>query len=268
MFTPIIRRAGGFALALALAAAAALPSAATAKTFKVGVTQGPHEEVAEVVKAELAKRGIAIQVIGFSDYVLPNQALAEGDLDLNSFQHQPYLDNQIKDRGYGLVPVGKTIILPMGVYSDKVKRLSDLKAGDRIGIPNDPTNGGRALLLIERAGLIKIRPGAGLRAGVPDIVDNPKKLKFVELDAAQMPRAIPDLAAAAVNTNYAIQAGLVPGRDALLVEDASSPYACVVAVRERDRDAPWVKAFVAAYQSEPVRKFIVETFKGAILPAF
>ncbi len=246
----------------------AVTSAAEAKTYKVGVTQGPHEQIAEFVKSELAKQGVSIEVIGFSDYVLPNQALNDGDLDINSFQHQPYLDNQVRDRGYKLVPVGKSIILPMGIYSDKVKALADLKKGDRVGLPNDSTNGGRALLLLQHAGLIKLEPKAGLRAGVPDIIANPKGLKFVELDAAQLPRAIPDLAAAAVNTNYAIQAGLVPTRDGLIVEGAESPYACVIVVKEGNQNAPWVKAFVATYNSAPVRKFIIETFKGSIVPAF
>ena len=256
---------GALAAALGIVAAAA---PAAAKTYKVGVTQGPHEQVAEFVKGEMAKKGVSIEIVGFSDYVLPNQALNDGDLDINSFQHQPYLDNQIKDRGYKLVTIGKSIILPMGIYSDKVKSFADLKAGDRIGLPNDPTNGGRALLLMQRAGLIKLDPKAGLRAGVPDITENPKGLKFVELDAAQLPRAIPDLAAAAVNTNYAIQAGLVPTRDALIVENAESPYACVIAVRADNKDAPWAKAFAAAYNSEPVRQFILTTFKGSIVPAF
>ncbi|SBW12777.1 DL-methionine transporter subunit; periplasmic-binding component of ABC superfamily [uncultured Alphaproteobacteria bacterium] len=243
-------------------------SAAEAKVYKVGVTQGPHEQVVEFVKTELARQGVEIEVIGFSDYVLPNQALNDGDLDINSFQHQPYLDNQVKDRGYGLVSVGKSIVLPMGIYSRKIKSFADFKAGDTIGLPNDPTNGGRALLLMQSAGLIKVDPKAGLRAGPADVVDNPKGLKFVELDAAQLPRAIPDLVAAAVNTNYAIQAGLVPTRDALVVEDADSPYANVIAVKAANRDAAWVKAFVAAYHSEATRKFIVDTFKGSIVPAF
>ncbi len=256
---------GGVAAVLGLLAVSAV---AEAKTYKVGVTQGPHEQVAEFVKAELAKTGVSIEVVGFSDYVLPNQALNDGDLDLNSFQHQPYLDNQVKDRGYKLVTVGKSIILPMGIYSDKVKKLSDLKKGDSVGLPNDPTNGGRALLLMQHAGLIKLAKDAGLRASVADIVENPKGLKFVELDAAQLPRAIPDLAAAAVNTNYAIQAGLVPTRDGLLVEGPESPYACVIVVKDGNQNAPWVKAFVDAYHTQATRKFILDTFKGSIVPAF
>ncbi len=255
-------------VAAAALGAALFASAAEAKVYKVGVTQGPHEQVTEAVKAQLAKQGIEIEVIGFSDYVLPNQALNDGDLDINSFQHQPYLDNQIKDRKYDIVSVGKTIVLPMGIYSNKIKSLNDFKKGDTIGLPNDPTNGGRALLLLQTAGLIKVDPKAGLRAGPADVIDNPKGLKFVELDAAQLPRAIPDLVGAAVNTNYAIQAGLVPTRDALLVEDANSPYANVVAVKSANKDADWVKAFVAAYHSEATRQFILDTFKGSIVPAF
>lgn len=255
-------------VAAAALGAALFASAAEAKVYKLGVTQGPHEQVAEFVKSELAKQGVEIQVVGFSDYVLPNQALNDGDLDINSFQHQPYLDNQVKDRGYDLVSVGKNILLPMGIYSNKVKKLDELKKGDTVGLPNDPTNGGRALLLLQAAGLIKVDPKAGLRAAPADVTDNPKGLKFVELDAAQLPRAIPDLVAAAVNTNYAVQAGLVPARDALLVEDANSPYANVIAVKTANKDADWVKAIVAAYHTEATRKFILDTFKGSIVPAF
>ena len=259
----ILRGAAVAVLGVAFAA-----TAAEAKVYKVGVTQGPHEQVVEFVKSELAKKGVEIEVVGFSDYVLPNPALNDGDLDINSFQHPPYLDIQIKDRGYDLVSVGKSIVLPMGIYSNKVKSFKDLKSGDTIGLPNDPTNGGRALLLIQAAGLIKLDPKAGLRAGPADVIENPKGLKFVELDAAQLPRAIPDLVAAAVNTNYAIQAGLVPTRDALLVEDANSPYANVIAVKTANKNADWVKAFVDAYHTEATRKFILDTFKGSIVPAF
>lgn len=259
----LLKSVAAAALGVALAA-----GVAEAKVYKVGVTQGPHEQVVEFVKSELAKTGVEIEVVGFSDYVLPNQAVSDGDLDMNSFQHQPYLDNQVKDRGWDLVSVGKSIVLPMGIYSNKIKSFSDFKKGDTIGLPNDPTNGGRALLLMQTAGLIKVDPKAGLRAGPADVIDNPKGLKFVELDAAQLPRAIPDLVAAAVNTNYAIQAGLVPTRDALLVEDANSPYANVIAVKAANKDAAWVKAFVAAYHTEATRKFILDTFKGSIVPAF
>ena len=253
---------------LLLTAPIALSEAASAKTYKVGVTPGTHERVLEFVKPRLAEAGIDIKIVSFSDYVLPNQAVNDGDLDMNSFQHQPYLDNQVRDRGLKLVSVGTNFVEPMGVYSKKIKSLAELKPGDGVAIPNDPTNGGRALLLLQKQGLIKLRAGAGLTAGVVDIADNPRKLKFVELDAAQLPRSLPDVAAAAINTNYALEADLVPTRDAIVIEAADSPYANIFVVHARDKDAAWVKTFVAVYQTPAVRDFILEAFKGAVVPAF
>jgi D-methionine transport system substrate-binding protein len=262
------RRAFAVLAGLALAALPALASSAVAKTYKVGVTPGTHEQVMEFVKPRLAAAGIEIKIVSFSDYVLPNQAVNDGDLDMNSFQHKPYLDNQNRDRGFKLAAVGTNFIEPMGIYSKKIKSLAELKTGDSVAIPNDPTNGGRALLLLQKQGLIVLAKGAGLTAGVPDIAENPKKLKIVELDAAQLPRSLPDVAAAAINTNYALEADLVPTRDAIVIEAADSPYANIFVVREKDKDAPWVKQLIAVYQSEPVRDFILTTFKGAVVPAF
>ncbi|WP_337997081.1 MetQ/NlpA family ABC transporter substrate-binding protein [Oleispirillum naphthae] len=260
-----------FAIALAgalLALPALAPADAAARTYTVGVTPGTHERTMEFVKPLLAKKGIDIKIVSFSDYVLPNQAVDSGDLDMNAFQHQPYLDNQVKDRGYKLVSVGTNFVEPMGVYSTKIKSLAELKAGDRVAIPNDPTNGGRALLLLQKRGLIKLAPGAALTAGVVDIAGNPKKLRFVELDAAQLPRSLPDVTIAAINTNYALEANLVPTRDALAIEAADSPYANIFVVHARNKDAAWVKAIVSTYQTAPVRDFILKTFKGAVAPAF
>jgi len=251
-----------------LAAAFAAVPALAAPVYKIGVTPGTHEQVMEFVKPLLAKKGVAIKIVSFSDYVLPNQAVNDGDLAMNAFEHQPYLDNQIRDRGFKLVSVGTNFIEPMGIYSRKIKSLKALKAGDAFALPNDPTNGGRALLLLQKQGLIKLRPGAGLTAGVPDVAENPRGLKFVELDAAQLPRALPDVAAAAINTNYALEADLVPMRDAIVIEDANSPYANIFVVRTQDRGAPWVREIVSTYQTAPVRDFILKTFKGAIVPAF
>jgi D-methionine transport system substrate-binding protein len=258
-------------LAAALVGALASPFAATAaqaKTYKIGVTPGTHEQVLEFVKPRLAKAGIDIQIVSFSDYVLPNQAVSDGDLDMNSFQHQPYLDNQVRDRGFDLVSVGKNFVEPMGIYSQKIKNLDQLKTGDAVAIPNDPTNGGRALLLLQKYKLIKLADGAGLSATPIDIVDNPKKLKIVELDAAQLPRALPDVAVAAINTNYALEAGMVPTRDAIAIEAADSPYANIFVVKTKEKDAPWVKKLVEVYHTAPVREFILKTFKGAVVPAF
>ncbi len=238
------------------------------KPLKVGVTAGPHAQILDVVKKVAERDGLKLQVIEFNDYVQPNAALANGDLDINSYQHQPYLDTTVKDRGYKLVSIAQTVTFPIGLYSKKVKTLDQIPSGGRIAIPNDPTNGGRALLLLESKGLIKLKPDAGLKATPIDIVDNPKKLKIVELDAAQLPRALDEVDAAAVNTNYALPAGLVPTRDAIALEDPRSPYANVIAVRAQDKDNPAYKKFVKAYHSDEVKQFIAKEFKGSLIPAW
>jgi len=256
--------------AVALALAAVLPAAVLAqdKPLKIGVTAGPHAQIFEQVKKIAEKDGLKIQIVEFSDYIQPNAALAAGDLDGNSYQHKPYLDQQVKDRGYKIVSVGYTVNFPIGVYSRKVKNLKDLKEGARFGIPNDPTNGGRALLVLQDQGLIKLKPEAGLKATPLDVTDNPKKLRFVELDAAQLPRSLDDLDAATVNTNFALSAGLNPTKDAIAQESAKSPYVNLLAVREQDKDKPWVARLVKAYHSEEIRKFIQTEFKGSVLAGF
>lgn len=256
------------ALALALVSGFSASAMAQDKPVKIGVTGGPHAQIFEVVKKVAEKDGLKIQVIEFSDYVQPNAALASGDLDANSYQHKPYLDQQVKDRGYKFVSAGYTVNFPIGIYSKKIKSLNDLKQGAKFGIPNDPTNGGRVLLVLQEKGLIKLRPEAGLKATPLDVTDNPKKIKFVELDAAQLPRSLDDLDASAINTNFALSAGLNPGKDAIAQEGAKSPYVNLIAVREADKDKPWVTKLVKAYQSEEVRKFIQTEFKGAVIPGF
>ena len=256
------------ALALALAATLSSPLLAQDKPIKVGVTAGPHAQIFEQVKKVAEKDGLKIQIVEFSDYVQPNAALAAGDLDANSYQHKPYLDQQIKDRGYKLVSVGYTVNYPIGLYSKKVKNLTDLKEGAKFGIPNDPTNGGRVLLVLQDKGLIKLRPEAGLKATPLDVIDNPKKLKFVELDAAQLARSLDDLDAAAINTNFALSAGLNPAKDAIAQESAKSPYVNVIVVREQDKDKAWVAKLVKAYHSDEIRKYIQTEFKGAVLAGF
>ncbi len=253
------------ALSLGLAATAA---PAQDKPLKIGVTAGPHAQILEQVKKVAEKDGLKIQIIEFSDYVQPNAALSAGDLDANSYQHKPYLDQQIKDRGYKFAAVGYTVNFPIGIYSKKVKKLDELKEGARVGIPNDPTNGGRVLLVLQDQGLIKLRPEAGLKATPLDVVGNPKKIRFVELDAAQLPRSLDDLDASAINTNYALSAGLNPGKDAIAQESPKSPYVNLIAVREQDKDKAWVATLVKAYQSEPVRDFIKTEFKGSVLAGF
>ena len=254
----------------ALAVAALLPLSAQAqdKPIKVGVTAGPHAEIMEVVKKVAEKDGLRIEIVEFSDYVQPNAALNAGDLDANSYQHLPYLEAQIRDRGYKLSNIGYTVVFPMGIYSKKVKSLSDLKSGARLAIPNDPTNGGRALLLLQRAGVIKLKPAAGLKASPLDIVDNPKNLKILELDAAQLPRSLDEVDAAAVNTNYAITAGLQPTRDAIAIEDAKSPYTNIIAVRTQDKDKPEFARLVKAYHSPEVKAFIEQKYQKAVVTSW
>ena len=255
-----------FLVSAALAALISFP--ALAEDIKIGVTPGEHAQIMEKVKEVAAKKGLNIEILEFSDYVVPNQALADGDLNANSFQHQPYLDNQIADRGFDLVSVGKTITTPMGVYSKKVKGLGELAEGATVAIPNDPTNGGRALLVLAKEGLIKVNPEAGLKAGPADITENPKNIQFSELDAAQLPRSLDDVDAAVINTNYAMEAGLHPKKDAIAIEGEKSPYANVIAVRTADKDASWVKTLVESYHDDSIRTFINEEFKGALIPAF
>jgi D-methionine transport system substrate-binding protein len=251
-----------------LATASMAPLWAQDKPVKIGVTAGPHAQILEQVKKIAEKDGLKLQIVEFSDYIQPNAALSSGDLDANSYQHKPFLDQQIKDRGYKIVNVGFTVNFPIGLYSKKVKSLAELKEGAKFGIPNDPTNGGRVLLVLQERGLIKLKPEAGLKATPLDVIDNPKKLKFVELDAAQLPRSLDDLDAAAINTNFALQAGLHPGKDAIAQESAKSPYVNLIAVREQDKAQPWVAKLVKAYQSEDIRKFVQAEFKGAVIPGF
>jgi D-methionine transport system substrate-binding protein len=255
---------------LIIAAAAALVAAgsALAQDIKVGVTPGEHAQIMEKV-AEIAKtKGLNIEILEFSDYVVPNQALNDGDIQANSFQHQPYLDNQIADRKFDLVSVGKTITTPMGVYSKKVKSLDELEDGASVAIPNDPTNGGRALLVLASKGLIKFGDNAGLKVTPADIVENPKNIEFSELDAAQLPRSLDDVDAAVINTNYAMEAGLHPKTDAIAIEGEKSPYANVIAVRSADKDQPWVKTLVESNNNDTIRDFINTEFKGALIPSW
>jgi len=243
-------------------------AAADAETIKIGVTPGPHAQILEAVKPIAAKSGLDIQLIEFSDYVVPNAALDAGDIQANSFQNQPYLDNQKADRGYKIEPVGLTVNFPLGVYSKKHKAWADLPDGGKVSIPNDPTNGGRALLLLRDKGAIKLKDGVGFKPTVLDIAENPKKLKFVEVDAAQSPRALDDVDAAVINTNYATQAGLDPVKDPILREDPKGPYVNLIAVRAADKDKPWVKVLVDSYHTPEVREFVLTKFKGAVLPSW
>ena len=238
---------------------------AVRNSIKVGATAGPQAEVLEVAKRVAAKDGLSIQIVEFNDFIQPNVALNQGDLDANIYQHQPFLDNQIKERKYELTSIAQTIIIPMGIYSKKIKKLDELKPGSIVAVPNDPTNGGRGLLLLEKAGLIKLNPKAGLKATPQDIVENPKNLKIKELEAAQVPRSLDDVDIAAVNANYAVVAGLSPKTDSILLEDAKSPYACVIVVRSKDKADPVFQKLIKAYQSPEVKAFVEKQYKGAFV---
>jgi D-methionine transport system substrate-binding protein len=262
------------ALSLITVSAALCSSAgayAEGKVIKVGTISGPDAQIWQVVQKVAKRDGLDVKVVEFNDYVQPNAALDAGDLDANSFQHRPYLDSQVKQRGYKLVNAGLTYISPLGVYSKKVKSVKDLPQGAKVAVPNDPSNENRALLLLQAQGVIKLKAGAGTNgsnATPLDVAENPKKIKLVELDAAQLPRTLADVDAAAINTNFALAAGLQPGKDAIALEDVHSPYANLIAVRAKDKDQPWVKKLVAAYQSEDVRQFLKTEFKGSIVPSF
>ncbi len=243
-------------------------SALMAEEIKVGVSPGEHAEIMEEVAKVAEPMGLEIDVVEFSDYVIPNQALADGDIEANSFQHVPYLEAQMKDRGFGLTVIGTTITTPMGVYSDKISALAELEQGATFGIPNDPTNGGRALLVLQQLGLIKVDPAAGLVPTVLDIIENPKDLAFKELDAAQLPRSLADLTAALINTNYAIASGLNPKEDSIAMESADNPYVNVIVVREGDETASWVETLLKAYHSDEVKTFIDESYQGTVITSW
>ena len=255
-------------LALAALAASTANALADPITLRIGVTPGPHAQILEAVKPVAAAKGIEIKILEFSDYVVPNQALDAGELEANSFQNQPYLDNQTRDRGYKIISVGLTVNFPLGIYSKKHKSWADIPDGATIAIQNDPTNGGRSLLLLQDKGVIKLKADVGFKPTLADIVENPKQLKFVEIEAAQTPRALDDVDAAAVNTNYATPAGLDPVKDPILKEDPKGPYVNLLAVRAEDKDKPWVKDLVEAYHSTQVKNFVLSEFKGAVLPSW
>lgn len=248
--------------------ALAFAGAAHAETIRVGVTAGPHAEILDVVKKVAAERGLDIKPVEFTDYVVPNQALAQKELEANSFQHEPYLKAQVAKTGWKIVKVANTIASPQGVYSVKVKTLADLKQGATVAIANDPSNGARGLQILALHGLIKLKEGVGATATVADIIDNPKKLKFVELDAAQLPRSLQDVDLVSINNNYAVQAGLDPSKDALARENVEGPWVNIIAVREEDKDKPWVKQLIDAYHSDPVKQFVETRFKGTYIPAW
>lgn len=238
-----------------------------AEKIIVGATPEPHALILEQIKPLLARDGVELEIREFTDYVTPNKSLDDGSLDANFFQHKPYLDSFNKEHKTNLISVAAVHIEPMGVYSKSIKSLDELKEGDLISIPNDPSNGARALRILEENGVIKLKDGVEL-VSMQDIVENPKGLSFKELDAPQLARALSDVEASVINTNFALLAGLNPLNDAIAIEDKESPYANILVVKAGNENNPNIQKLINALQSEAVREFITEQYKGAILPSF
>jgi D-methionine transport system substrate-binding protein len=237
------------------------------KVLTVGATAVPHAELLNLVKDDLAAHGIELKVVEFTDYITPNEALLAGDLDANFFQHLPYLETNLKWRG-GLVSAFAVHVEPLGLYSASIKHISALKDGASIAIPNDPTNGGRALLLLQTNGLITVDASAGLTPTPLNITSNPRNFKFRELEAAQMPRVLGDVDAAAINGNYALQAGFNPVQDSLVIEGAESPYVNIVAVKKGTEKEAWVHTLERALKSQKVKNYINTHYEGGVVAAF
>lgn len=237
-----------------------------AEKLKVGVISGPEHEVMEVAaKVAKEKYNRDIELVIFTDYATPNEALNKGDLDVNAFQHKPYLDKQIADKGYKLTPVGNTFVYPIAAYSKKIKSIAELKDGDKIAVPNDPTNLGRSLILLEKQGLIKLKDSNNLLSTRVDIVENPKNLDIQEIEAPLLPRTLDDVAFSIINTTYAGQIGLSPNKDGMFVEGKESPYVNLIVARVDNKDKEIVKDFVKAYQSDEVFSKANEVFKGGMV---
>ncbi len=244
---------------------------ADSKVITVGATPAPHAEILEVAKEVLAEEGYTLDIVEFDDYIMPNDAVEEGELDANYFQHITYMNQFNADNGYHLVSVGSIHYEPFGIYAGKTASLEELADGAQVAIPNDATNGGRALLLLEQEGLITLKEGAGITATVNDIVDNPKNLEIVELEARLLPDSLKDVDLAVINGNYAIDAGLKIA-DALAIEsaegEAATAYANVLTVKEGNEESEGVQALLAALESDEVKTFIEETYDGAVVPLF
>ncbi|MBN8239715.1 MetQ/NlpA family ABC transporter substrate-binding protein [Marinobacter hydrocarbonoclasticus] len=253
---------------VALAAVATFSTAASAEQLSVAATPVPHAELLEFVKPALAEQGVELDVKVFTDYVQPNIQVDQKRMDANFFQHQPYLDEFNDGRGTNLVTVTGVHVEPFGAYSSKIESLDELKEGAVVAIPNDPTNGGRALLLLQKAGLITLKDESKITATPRDIADNPKDLDFKELEAATLPRILNQVDLALINTNYALEAGLNPSEDALVIEGSESPYVNILVARPDNKDSEAMQKLADALKSDAVKDFIKEKYEGAVVPAF
>ncbi|GIP32231.1 MetQ/NlpA family ABC transporter substrate-binding protein [Paenibacillus sp. J2TS4] len=237
-------------------------------TLKIGASSVPHAELLNLVKDQLKEEGVTLEIKEFTDYVQPNIQVDEKQLDANFFQHLAYMEQFNKDKGTKLVSAGSIHVEPFGSYSNKIKSIDELADGATVAIPSDPSNGGRALALLEKNGLIELKEGVGIAGTVKDIVANKKDLQFRELEAAMLPRVLDEVDLALINTNYALQADLVPTKDALFMEDKDSPFPNIIAAREDNKDSEAIQKLVKALQTPEVKAFIEEKYEGAIIPAF
>ncbi|MBY4591839.1 MULTISPECIES: MetQ/NlpA family lipoprotein [Rhizobium] len=269
---PLSRRAALAAVAVSAATlfafAAPAPSFAADKSIKVGIMAGEEEDIWRVVTTEAAKKGLKIETITFNDYTQPNEALERGELDANAFQHQPYLDNQIKQHGYHITRVGYTGVWPIGLYTKKYKSVAEIPEGAVIGVPNDPSNEGRALRVLQNEGLIKLKDGTGILATIADVTDNPKKIDIKELDAGIVGRSIDDLDAGVVNTDWALKSGLSPAERIAQEPIVDNPYRNFIAVKDDNKDSEWVKTLVSSYQNDTVKAEFDKVYKGTGLSAY
>lgn len=237
-------------------------------TLKVGVTSGPHATIMYAVMHAAAKDGLKIEVVELDGYSAPNDALKQEKIDANSFQNMSYLETVMQNKQYDFVPIAKTIIMPMGIYAKNIKGIEAIPSNATVIIPSDHINEGRALVLLEKAGLIKLRPDTGYESDIEDITENPKNIIVKEMDAEQIPQHLGEVDLAAINAGYAAKAALNPAKNSLIMEDASSPYAHVLVVRSRDKENPLFKKLVHAYHSDAVKQYINEQFKSTIIPAW
>lgn len=247
---------------------AAKEEAKESKKLIVAASPLPHAQILDLIKPKLEEKGIELEVKEITDYATPNVALDSKEVDANFFQHQPYLDEFNKNNNMDLVSVAKVHVEPIGAYSQKIKSIDELKDGAVVGIPNDPSNEGRALLLLQAQGLIKLKDESGLTQTPKDIVENPKNIQFKELEAAQLPRVLQDVEFAIINTNIALEANLDPGKDAIFIEGKDSPYANILVARPDNKDSEVIKELINLLNSDEVKKFIEEEYKGAVVPAF
>jgi len=254
-----------FAAAVTLEARGATQDSET--VLSIGATPVPHAELLNLIRDDMAAQGYTLRIVEFTDYVQPNVAVLSGDLDANFFQHIPYLETNA-DWSARLVSAFGVHVEPFGLYSQKYGNIAELPNGASIAIPNDPSNGGRALLLLQANGLITLRPDAGLRATPRDIISNPRNFRFQELEAAQLPRSLADVDAATINGNYALEAGFNPMRDSLIIEGPDSPYVNIVVVQRGNENSPKINALRNALLSPKVRDFINRTYNGGVAPVF